>query len=86
MGQLLNVQVEIQGSLALFDRIFEYLDLDPEIRDAPDAVPLSPESVAGAVAFEGVAFADPPEPVVAEAAADDDDEADIEEGQVERRC
>ena len=31
LGQLLNVQVEIQGSLALFDRIFEYLDLDPEI-------------------------------------------------------
>ncbi len=29
MGQLLNVQVEIQGSLALFDRIFEYLDLEP---------------------------------------------------------
>ena len=31
MGQLLNVQVEIQGSLALFDRIFEYLDMEPEI-------------------------------------------------------
>ena len=26
-GQLLNVQVEVQGALALFDRIFEYLDL-----------------------------------------------------------
>ena len=38
LGSLLNVQVEIQGSLALFDRIFEYLDLDPEIVDAPDAV------------------------------------------------
>ena len=38
LGQLLNVQVEIQGSLALFDRIFEYLDTDPEIVDAPDAV------------------------------------------------
>ena len=38
LGQLLNVQVEIQGSLALFDRIFEYLDLEPEIVDAPDAV------------------------------------------------
>ena len=29
LGQLLNVQVEIQGALALFDRIFEYLELDP---------------------------------------------------------
>ncbi len=40
MGQLLNVQVEIQGALALFDRIFEYLEMDPEIVDAPDAVEL----------------------------------------------
>ena len=40
LGQLLNVQVEIQGSLALFDRIFEYLGMDPEIVDAPDAVAL----------------------------------------------
>jgi ATP-binding cassette subfamily B protein len=56
LGQLLNVQVEIQGSLALFDRIFEYLDLDPEIVDAPDAVALEPETVRGAVALEGVSF------------------------------
>jgi ATP-binding cassette, subfamily B, bacterial len=62
MGQLLNVQVEIQGSLALFDRIFEYLDLDPEIIDAPDAVALAPDDVRGAVAFEGVAFHYPVEP------------------------
>ena len=38
LGQLLNVQVEVQGALALFDRIFEYLDLPVEIADAPDAV------------------------------------------------
>ncbi|MGH2730923.1 MAG: ABC transporter ATP-binding protein, partial [Actinomycetota bacterium] len=31
MGQLLNVNVEIQSSLALFDRIFEYLDLERDI-------------------------------------------------------
>ena len=42
LGQLLNVQVEIQGALALFDRIFEYLEMDPEIVDAPDAVALEP--------------------------------------------
>ena len=69
MGQLLNVQVEIQGSLALFDRIFEYLDLDPEIRDAPDAVQLDPADVHGAVAFEGVSFEYPPEPARAAAVA-----------------
>jgi ATP-binding cassette subfamily B protein len=62
LGQLLNVQVEIQGSLALFDRIFEYLDLEPEIVDAPDAVALEPERVRGAVALEHVSFAYPPEP------------------------
>ncbi len=62
MGQLLNIQVEIQGSLALFDRIFEYLDLDPEITDAPDAVSLEPSEVRGAVAFEGVSFRYPAEP------------------------
>ena len=38
LGQLLSVQVEIQGALALFDRIFEYLEMVPEITDAPDAV------------------------------------------------
>ena len=42
LGQLLNVQVEIQGALALFDRIFEYLEMDAEIVDAPDAVELAP--------------------------------------------
>ncbi len=68
MGQLLNIQVEIQGSLALFDRIFEYLDLDPEITDAPGAVELEAERTRGAVAFEGVWFryaAEPPKVAVA---------------------
>ncbi len=69
MGQLLNVQVEIQGSLALFDRIFEYLDLDPEITDAPDAVAMEPADVRGAVAFEGVSFHYPAEPAAAAALA-----------------
>jgi ATP-binding cassette subfamily B protein len=62
LGQLLNVQVEIQGSLALFDRIFEYLDLDPEITDAPDAIELRPETMRGSVALEGVSFHYQPEP------------------------
>lgn len=54
--QLLNVQVELGSSVSLFGRIFEYLDLVPEIRDAPDAVELRPEDVRGEVAFEGVGF------------------------------
>ncbi len=56
MGQLLNVQVEIAGSLALFDRIFEYLDLDPTITDAPDAVALEPRTVRGRVRLRDVSF------------------------------
>jgi len=56
LGQLLNVQVEIAGSLALFDRIFEYLDLDPEIVDAPDAVTLDPAAVRGRVRLHHVWF------------------------------
>jgi ATP-binding cassette subfamily B protein len=56
MGQLLNVQVEIQSSLALFDRIFEYLDLEHEIVDKDGALELSPAEVRGEVSFEDVWF------------------------------
>ena len=63
LGQLLNVQVEIQGSLALFDRIFEYLDTDPEIIDAPDAVAMHHASMRGKVRFNDVSFQYPTEAV-----------------------
>lgn len=56
IGQLLNVQVEIQGALALFDRIYEYLDLKSDIVDKPDALTLDPRKVTGAVSFEHVTF------------------------------
>ena len=63
LGQLLNVQVEIQGALALFDRIFEYLEMEPEIVDAPDAVALDPATVRGGVRFRDVSFRYPTEAV-----------------------
>ena len=66
IGQLLNVQVEIQGALALFDRIFEYLEMDPVIVDAPDAVDLDAAPVAGRIRFRDVSFrypSAPPRPV-----------------------
>jgi ATP-binding cassette, subfamily B, bacterial len=63
LGQLLNVQVEIQGSLALFDRIFEYLGMDPEIVDAPDAVTLTHDDVQGRVRMRDVSFRYPTEVV-----------------------
>ena len=54
IGRLLEVSVELQASLALFERIFGYLDIRPEIVDAPDAIDLPPEKVAGAVKFDSV--------------------------------
>jgi ATP-binding cassette subfamily B protein len=61
IGSMLQVSTEVQSSLALFDRIFEYLDLPHEIRDAPDAVAL--ETVTGHVQLRDVRFRyeDPPE-------------------------
>jgi ATP-binding cassette, subfamily B, bacterial len=56
LGQLLNIQVEIQGALALFDRIFEYLEMDPEITDAPDAVAIDRSTMRGSVRFADVSF------------------------------
>ena len=56
LTSLLNVQVEVTGALALFDRIFEYLDLKQDITDAPGAVRLDPADVRGAVTFENVSF------------------------------
>ena len=54
IGRLLEVSVELQASLALFERIFGYLDIKPEIVDAPDAVELAPEQTTGAIRFDRV--------------------------------
>jgi ATP-binding cassette subfamily B protein len=37
VGSLLNVGLDVQTSLALFDRIFEYLDQPVDIEEAPEA-------------------------------------------------
>src|SRR6201981_1635237 len=56
IGQLLQVSVELRSSLALFDRVFEYLDLKPDIVDAPDAVDLVATDGGGRVALRSVYF------------------------------
>jgi len=56
LTSLLNVQVEVTSALALFDRIFEYMDMPQDIKDAPDAIALSPQDVRGDVKFENVTF------------------------------
>jgi ATP-binding cassette, subfamily B, bacterial len=53
---LLGVQTDVQSSLALFDRIFEYLDLPVDIVEAADPVELRPEELLGEVRFENVWF------------------------------
>src|SRR5438132_3416448 len=52
IGSLLGVQVEVQSSLALFDRIFEYLDLDVDIEEGPRML----ERPMGEVALDSVWF------------------------------
>jgi ATP-binding cassette subfamily B protein len=63
IGQLLQVSVELRSSLALFDRIFEYLDVVPDIVDAPDAVDLPATRSGGRVALSEVYFRYPGVPV-----------------------
>ena len=54
--QLLRVGVDIQTSLALFERIFAYLDLQPAIVDRPDATVVAKARIQGRVGFEHVHF------------------------------
>jgi ATP-binding cassette subfamily B protein len=81
LGQLLNIQVEIQGSLALFDRIFEYLEMEPEIVDAPDAVHLDPQAMGGRVTFRDASFHYPATvtpPAAEEASGEGDTEVELD--------
>ena len=50
----MQVSVELQTSLALFERIFGYLDLEQEITDAPDAKRMERDEVKGEVVFDSV--------------------------------
>jgi ATP-binding cassette subfamily B protein len=56
IGSLLNVSLDVQTSRALFDRIFEYLDLPVDITERPNAVDVDPARVRGEVRFDDVAF------------------------------
>jgi ATP-binding cassette subfamily B protein len=53
IGSLLGVQLDVQTSLALFDRIFEYLDQPVDIEEKRDAISVAS---AGDVVFDGVWF------------------------------
>jgi len=51
---LAGIQVQIVSALAVFERIFDYLDMTPEEYDPKDAVGLP--SVRGDIVFENVVF------------------------------
>lgn len=71
IGQMLQTAVEVQGSLALFERIFQYLDLKQDIVNSAHARSLPIDEICGRVALDDVFFRyeEPPE-AVAELAVD----------------
>jgi subfamily B ATP-binding cassette protein MsbA len=52
--RLATANIEVQGSLAAIDRVFEYFDLEPEEEDLAEAIEL--KSVRGDIVFENVNF------------------------------
>ena len=56
---LLNTSVSVISSLALFARIFEYLDLPVEVDDPAHPVEIDPAQVTGHIRLEDVSFAYP---------------------------
>ncbi len=56
ISSLLSTGADVEASLALFDRIFEYLDLPVDIVEASHPVDLRPDEVLGEVRFENVSF------------------------------
>jgi len=53
---MLGVSLDAQSSMALFERVFEYLDMPHDIVDAPDATAISRAEVRGAVTLRNVYF------------------------------
>ncbi|MBV9440611.1 MAG: ABC transporter ATP-binding protein, partial [Candidatus Eremiobacteraeota bacterium] len=58
---LAGVQVQVVSALAVFERIFQYLDMEPEGAERPGAIAL--HDVRGEIAFEDVGFSYTPERV-----------------------
>ena len=54
MKSLANLNANLQEGLAAAHRIFQLVDLEPEIQDRPDAVAL--DGVSGAIRLDGVRF------------------------------
>src|SRR5256885_9403445 len=59
IGQLSQVYTTYQSGMAALDKIFELLDEQPQLTDAPDAIVLP--RIRGAIRFEDVSFRYPTE-------------------------
>src|SRR5215213_1901050 len=57
LTQLSNIRVDVMSAMVSFDRVFEVLDLEPMISEAPDAVPLPRGD--RSIEFEQVSFSYP---------------------------
>jgi ATP-binding cassette subfamily B protein len=53
-ARLLNVHVEVSAAAAVFQRLFEVLDVEPALVDAPDAKPMP--RIEGRITFQRVSF------------------------------
>ncbi len=56
IGSMLSVSIEIQASLALFERIFDYLKMPHDIVDGPDARVVAAADIHGDVRLKQVYF------------------------------
>src|SRR5207244_6660467 len=56
IGQMLQTTVEVQASFALFERIFQYLDMPHDIVDRPGARSIPADGILGHVALRDVWF------------------------------
>ncbi len=62
VNSLLNIQVDWMRAMALFNRVFEYLDLPVEVQEPMK--PVTPEKITGKVKFRHVSFAYEPDRMI----------------------
>lgn len=60
-NEISGVVTELQNALACAARLFELIEAEPEVADAPDAVTLTPDEVDGRVELDRVAFSYSPD-------------------------
>jgi len=82
IGQLLQTSTEISSSLALFGRVFAYLDLQAEIVEPTEPVRLKPDEIRGEVRLTNVWFSYEPENGTAENGTAENGTAEIGTAQI----